>query len=596
MATENRPWPPVSHPAPQFADYRLTSCLILLILAGCAGFTACILYTATAHEALALAANFPPHWPSPQLAPSGFAQLRGLLAGLAAGLGLLGVVLAPRARLSTRPGACWRAGGWWALPPHQQRWALASLLLLSGLRVVASLVGINVDDIASYEYFVRKSLFTVIAYYPAPNNHLLSNVVSWFFYQLYPGYWWSMRLPVLLLSTVGTVGWFLGLLHRTNYRVALLTSILFGFLETSLFAAALGRGYTLVVVCSGLGFFSMLRLGRLAAGGRAWAGAGLVAAGVLGLYAVPTFAYFLVGAYGWLGARWCRRPAYLLAVGGLGGATLLGASLLYLPLVFVSGLSSLLGNEFVTPLPAAVFWRQLPAYGWQLEGILMGESKNGVLASWHLGSWAAVLVLGGFVLLVLAARRGRLPGRMATHLLHTGLPALWLLLLPYLLLAAQRVQAPERTLGFKAVFLFLLASLEIDWLLATLGRRLPRLRTSLLAGVGLWVAVEVAQLYRSNELRLSYHRNPHLAAQWLLHQPPGPILAVGSPWYTPFLRFYLHFEAPTTPLLVDDQPQAGVRYRYLVGSAGTLAAPGAGYRQHRIPPDLNCEAIDILSY
>ena len=42
-----------------------------------------------------------------------------------------------------------------------------------------------------------------------------------------------------------------------------------------------------------------------------------------------------------------------------------------------------------------------------------------------------------------------------------------------------------------------------------------------------------------------YLNAPRKAAQWLLKQPPGPVLSLGSSSYTSaFLRFYLHAEDP----------------------------------------------------
>lgn len=609
VARESCPYPYMSKSTRRFTDYQLICWLVVWVLAGCAGYTASVLYTATAQDANALAADFPPHWPSLHALPAIFPQVRWLLTSLALLFGLLGIALTKNLAPSALSRLGWRASGrragtsllqrWQALPVAQRRVAIACFLFLTVVRVVVSWVGVNVDDIASYEYFVRKSLLTVIAYYPAPNNHVLSNVVSWFFYQVYPGYWWSMRLPVLLLSTVGTVGWFLGLLHRTNFRVATLTSIVFGFLHVNLHAAATGRGYMLIMVFSGLGFFCMLQLHSSAhkdtAGWGAWAGAGFVVAGVMGLYAVPTFAYFLVGAYSWLVMQWWRRPTHLLGLGLLAAATLLGAAILYAPLLVISGPAAIFSNVYVSPLTIGRYIHEFPAYVWQTEGLLFGESKNGTLASLHVGSLAAVIVLAGFLVLANRAHEGRLARSRAAYMLHTGMPALWLLLAPYTLLLIQRVQAPERTLAFKSLFMFLLLALQVDWLLAIASAWRTNLRKGVLIGVGVWVGVELAQLYRSNQLSLAYQKTPHLAAQWLLKQPSGPVLIVGSPWYVNYLRFYLHFEAPTSMVVVDDRPRVGVHYRYLIGSPADVPTANGCHLQLHIPAELDYEAADILS-
>ncbi|QKG52507.1 hypothetical protein [Hymenobacter sp. BRD67] len=117
------------------------------------------------------------------------------------------------------------------------------MLGLTALRLYHSFVIQPFDDATSYELFVREHLLVVSSVYPYPNNHVLSNLLSWAFYQVQPGFWWSMRLPVLLVSTTATVGWFLALLRRSSFGVALLAVGWFGLLSTGLYYAATGRGY-----------------------------------------------------------------------------------------------------------------------------------------------------------------------------------------------------------------------------------------------------------------------------------------------------------------------------------------------------------------
>jgi len=508
----------------------LIGLLAAWLLAGCAGYSATILYIANASEAAVLAASFTPHWPAGHHLAASYTQLRLALAGAAAGLGGVGGTLAwagrghGASRLWRR--AWWQAGrygdaqAWHALSPRQRHLALALLALLTGIRLVVSRLLIAYDDSFSYALFVSKSLLTVNAWYPFPNNHVFSNTLSWVFYQVHPSYWWSMRVPVLLLSTAGTIGWFLGLLRHSNFRVTILAVTLFSFLGASLYHTTEGRGYALILVFSCLGFFSTL---RLASTTRGWAG--LAIAGVLGLYTVPTFLYFLVAAYSWLGVGWLRQRAYryLLNLGGVGLITLLGAAMLYAPLLLVSGPAALFQNEYVRPLAASAFWRALPAYLGETEGILIGELPKGILAAWHLGVLATLVVLAGFLVLLRAARRGQLAHSLAATVLRLGVPALWFAAVPYALMLAQRVLAPSRTLLFKSVFLFLLVALEADWLLQGPGTKSRWLRPTLLLAVGLWVGMQVVQLYRANELLAPRLHTNRPALRRLLTQTPEPV-------------------------------------------------------------------------
>jgi hypothetical protein len=585
--------------------------LALWVLAACAGYAAAILYTASAQEAAALASDYPAHWPAWGSLPTEFAKLRLVLASTAAALGLAGcvltLVLRRRSHLHLQgSGQRIRRNlmqNRRALPLPQRRLAVAVLIALTGLRLLVSRMLVTFDDTASYEYFVRKSLFVVSACYPAPNNHVFSNTLSWLFYQAYPGYWWSMRAPVLLATTAGTIGWFLGLLPRSSFRVAALAVSLFSLLELSLFYAAEGRGYALLLALSGLGFFCVLSLTystpQAAVSKLAGAWAGLALAGVLGLYTVPTFAYFLVAAYSWLGVYWLRKKYFqrLVSLCLLGVTTLLGAALLYAPLLVISGPGALFQNVYVKPLAASAFFRQLPAYLWRIEGALLGESHNGALASLHVGSLAAVAVIVGFGALARAAHRGRLPARQTATVLRLGVPALWFALLPYSLLLVQHVAAPDRTLLFKAAFMFVLIGLEVDWLLQRIEIKNRQLRAGLLLAAGLWVSVQLLQLYKSNQLRLSYLKTPHAAARWLLTQPPGPILVADSPWNSTYIQFFIHFEKPTSALTIDTAPRPGVRYRYRVDPPVAAPTAGSAALPHlHIGRDINSEAMNILAY
>lgn len=593
---------------PRFKEVYYILLLASGLLAGCAGYAAAVLYTASAQEAAALAVDYPTHWPNLGSMAHMIGELRLALVVVAVLLGAAsGIIMLYYYRQGYQPRRSgWRLAWhglrqpWRALRPDQRRLAWVLLAALTLLRLFISRQLFTFDDSASYEFFVRKSLLVVSACYPAPNNHLFSNTLSWLFYQAHPGYWWSMRVPVLLASTAATAGWFVGLLHRSNFRVAALAVTLFSLLELSLFYAAEGRGYALLLALSGLGFFSVLALAYAPAQtppfelNAAWVG--LVAAGILGLYTVPTFVYFLVAAYTWLGWYWLRGRLFyrLVGLGLLGATTLVGAALLYVPLLLISGPAALFQNAYVKPLAAATFFRQLPSYLWEIEGALLGESHNGMLASLHLGSLAAVGVALGFLALARAARRGLVAEPGATYLLRLGQPAFWFVLLPYALLLVQHVEPPTRTLWFKAIFMFVLIGLEANWLADRFAPRTRFLRASIVLAAGLWASIQLVQLHRSNQLRISYLRAPHAAAQWLLQQPPGPVLSASSPWALAAMQFFIHYENPTSPLVIDTVRRPGVCYRYLIGPAPTPAAVGSGALPSlHIDRAANNDAIDI---
>ena len=551
--------------------------LVLLGLAGCAGYAALVLYSASWPEAAGLRQFY--QWEPRAYTAAGFGALRRGLALLAAAAALGGAVLACSRAGRAAGAALAREGtqllrglgaGWGGLRPGQRRLAGGLLLALTALRVYYSFAIMPGDDAVSYEVFVRASLLTVSAAYPLPNNHVLSNTVSWLFYQGYPGFWWSMRLPVLLVSTGATAGWFLLVLRRSNFRVALLAVGWFSVTQLAFYHSVTGRGYALLGALVAIGFFAVLELLAPVSARRhqvAWLA--LVVSGVLGLYAVPTHAYFLASAYGWLGWKLARRRLWgaLGRAVGLGGLTLVGAGLLYAPLLLISGPGLLFHNEYVVPLPVGEFGRALPRYLWFTEGWLSGHR-------W-LGVGPLLLVLLGFGRLWRRAATGRLPAATARLVRGLGLPAVWFMVAPYGLVLAQRVLSPERTLYYKAQLLSILAAMLVDWSLRQPAAGLPRRWgfRLLVGGSLVFASTELFLVERFNRLQQDVWATYRAGGQWLSHQPLGPVLAPDAV-HRFVLRFYVHSQLRHQPWQVDDRPRPGVRYRYLVSKPGARQVPG----------------------
>jgi len=405
---------------------------------------------------------------------------------------------------------------WRGLTPWQRHFFLLHLAGLTVVRLYLSWTLLWHDDAASFALFVRHGLLAVAAYYPVPNNHLLISLMALGLKQLHPGFWWSMRLPVLLTSTAGTSLLFGAVVRRLGYWPALLAAAASSWLHPSLYYAANGRGYWAVILLTGAVFWALLAL--LDEGQRdytarvAWLV--LVGAGILGCYAVPAFAYVVASAWSWLGiqAAWRRQGQLGWQVLGSGLLVAVGVGLLYAPLLYVSGLAALIGNPYVQRLPAAAFWRALPAYLWFTESYLGGQ--------YHLGALLLLLELsiGGW--LAWQMRRGRLTAEQRQRC-RVGGPALWFVVVPYGLMLGQQVLAPERVLLYKAWFGFLLLALGgAAWRWTRPQRWLLGLAV---ATVGLYQVTSLLGDNRRHWLLITQHRRPYnwLAAHAQVFFPPG---------------------------------------------------------------------------
>lgn len=466
---------------------------------------------------------------------------------------------AERASNTSRTNTLDATTDWAALPQPQRRLAIVTILALIILRLIQSIPAITpaYDDAASYALFVSRGLLAVASYYPLPNNHVLSNLLDWFFFQVNPGFWWTMRLPVVLAATAATVLLFGGLLRaRVPFRPALLTLMLFSLSQLSLYHATVGRGYWLLMTAAALVFFATLEISgpSPARARRAWLG--MVVGGIVGAYAVPTFAMMLVSAFSWLGVQAVRQRNWrlLLQAAIAGGVITAGTLLVYAPLLLISGPDKLFGNGFVAPRPWGEFLVGLPRYLWETEGFLAGQVKLGALIT--------IAVLVGALWYLRRAHQVASSDGLTSVWQRLGPISLWFIGIPYLMLIGQRVFAPGRTLFYKSFFLYLLLALLVEEVWNTTHLRRAKQLALLLVAAG-WTAYQFRSLSHDNQTPRQHNAAYHEAYAWLARHEPGPTL-VPEPTHGIFLTLYFYSESPGWPWQPDFEPQPGRAYKYVV--------------------------------
>jgi hypothetical protein len=235
------------------------------------------------------------------------------------------------------------------------------LILAVGLRLAFLGQPMRYDEALTFNEFASRPLYYGLSFYPDPNNHLLNTLLVHFAYVGLGNQPWVLRLPAL----IGGV-----LLAPATYT---LTRVLDGRRATAFLAALLvagssymveystnSRGYTLQALC----FVVMLGLVTLAVqrdSPSALLLAALVAA--VGAYALPTMLYGVAIAAAWFavrarGARMERIRSAHLVVSALALGLII--TLMYLPVLLVSGADKVVSNRFVAPLDAAELVRELP--------------------------------------------------------------------------------------------------------------------------------------------------------------------------------------------------------------------------------------------
>ncbi|MCC3152965.1 hypothetical protein Q3A66_08580 [Hymenobacter sp. BT770] len=550
---------------------RLSIILMLLIIAAiCAAFAALVLNQATFSEAVALS-RITFHNGSYQYLPvrvsaDEFSLAQGGSLALAAILvltvGVRLVVGAGRRELAAgvaemRVASHYIGQGVARLSTREQWVAGLCLALLTVSRIYFGIVkSYHSEEVASYDFFISRGLLAVTSFYPIPNNHVLPNTLNWLFFQVSPNVWFTLRLPVLLISTAGTMVLFAGLVRIATFRTALIALTLFSWMQLSMYNAVAGRGYWLLMTLAGIHFFAMLALARRLPFPRA-AWAVLLLTGVLGCFTVPAFVYVVVSAASYLGLVFLLERDWrsIWHTGWVGSGILVGASLLYFPLLLISGWRLLLANGYVASLPWDFFLRELASFSWFTEGTLAGQRT--------IGAFLFIVVVFATLLLLNPKRNGRLSPELQRAVRNLCLPAIWFILLPYILISIQRVLPPERVLLYKAFYLFALAGLVLDaWLQVHPGRLWRTLASS---AIMLFVAYQAFTMHKLVQGNRQYIESISNAFDWLKGRPAGRVLVGVNETSLHFL-FFAHYRTPQRHWQFDTSPQLGARYRYIIVS------------------------------
>ncbi len=222
------------------------------------------------------------------------------------------------------------------------------------------------DEAYTFEAFAVRPFSKIITDYSLPNNHVLHTIfvrVSYLLFGMSP---LAVRLPALISGILMVpLAYFLaGRLY--NRPVAILSSVLVAAAPLMIDYSVDARGYSMVAMLTLaifiLGLYVKARPNRLA-----WLALAVFSA--LGFYTLPTMLYpygilmlwlFVSALAGDRGKDYATVWRFIryLVVSGL--VTVILTVLLYTPILIFSGVKSLVGNSFVSPLTWVDFRQTLP--------------------------------------------------------------------------------------------------------------------------------------------------------------------------------------------------------------------------------------------
>ncbi len=425
------------------------------------------------------------------------------------------------------------------------------VLILGGITLMGFVLRILVinkpiayDEAYTFLNFASRPFKHILADYSAPNNHIFHTILVGIAYRLFGGQPWVLRLPAFTAGTLMAPVMYITARRFFSRPQALGAAALVAVTPVFINYSVNGRGYTML-------FLFALLLTNFAAilviqpGKSVLIAYGLTAA--LGFYTIPIFLYPMAGISLWVVMTYLvdrepwREKIYRLGM-FLGICVLAGilTLVLYSPvIIFGSGLSSIIGNEFVE------------SQDWSSFVANLGPRLVSVWDKWMIGLNPTVeyLFLGGFLLSLVFYRKvsnQKLPLQVS------------LALALVILLALQRVTPTPRIWLYLEVFYLLFAAAGLVWLADLLVRSSRVIRPELservlsLAILTVFMIAFMSALIAHRQLlaEVGNHSPEEYAANYLAdHLQPEDTLVATSPvdietaYYLslhgiPFDRFY----------------------------------------------------------
>jgi len=298
------------------------------------------------------------------------------------------------------------------------------------------------DEAYTYVAFASRALRHIITDYHLPNNHVFHTILVFLSTSLLGNYPWTVRLPAYLAGVLVIPACYLAGRGQYDKKIALAATALVSVSPVLIDYSANARGYSLLCLIT----LAVLALAAYIKEHRnliAWTL--LIILSCLGFYTLPTMLYPFSMVITWLlisalvrdvALEYGKRFLVYLLISTT--MVLILTLVLYAPILYVSGLSSLISNEYVQPIQYSGLWDSLLSRAASVSG------------QWLAGlpSYWGILALVGILLGLILHRRistQRVPLQIAA-LLGIGLllilqrvaplARIWLFLLPMTILWA----------------------------------------------------------------------------------------------------------------------------------------------------------------
>lgn len=231
---------------------------------------------------------------------------------------------------------------------------------------------ITSDEAWTYLTFISRGLPVSLGVNYSPNNHIFYSILGNFTFYLPFDDTFNLRLPSLILTFICCFLFFVCIRLLFNFLTAFLSTSLLISLYPFLYYSIQARGYLLITLLFAVCFFAISAVIKT---GRREFWVVFSVASILGAYTLPSFLYpflslSLFAFFYFVYQRQYAEIKRLFISGALIGLSVL---VLYLPVFALSGVKTLVANEYVQPISRAVVLQSLPEYLLQLIWWLFGS-------------------------------------------------------------------------------------------------------------------------------------------------------------------------------------------------------------------------------
>lgn len=232
------------------------------------------------------------------------------------------------------------------------------IIPLSASVYFAFTLPVSYDEAWTYLNFTSKGILLSISYYPAPNNHILHSILTnftslfRFFSPLF-----CMRISAVIVNFLFLAVSFSFFKKYYNEKFALKVSGICSVLFLTIYYSYMSRGYGLVCLFFVTALYASFNITEKGNKNIDWLWFSL--SSVLGFYTMPSFLYpfFTLNVFILLCNNAVLKKQIISTC-----LTLIIVALLYLPVIIVNGISALINNPYVKPLPRKEVIQQLPLF------------------------------------------------------------------------------------------------------------------------------------------------------------------------------------------------------------------------------------------